>query len=285
MTVPPHPIVVGIDASADSERGVAWAAHEARTQGLPLRLLHALPPLHTDVPLTASDERVLWESAKRLVDKARASLDPASGVSATSDVVDGLPARALIEASREAELVVLGARGHHALSGLLLGSVSQQVCAHAHCPVVVVREPADPRQHRIVVGVDGSAGSDLALGYAMRLAAREKAPVTAVYGWRDHDSMTTGPGSPTWMYTAERIASGERLLERALAPWLDKYPDVEVTREAIPVAPARVLADASEHAAMVVVGTRGRGGFAGLLLGSVSRSVLHHARCPVVVVR
>jgi nucleotide-binding universal stress UspA family protein len=106
-----------------------------------------------------------------------------------------------------------------------------------------------------------------------------------VYGWRDHDSLTTGSGSPAWMHTAERIASGERLLERALAPWVEKYPDVEVTREAIPVAPARALADASEHAAMVVVGTRGRGGFAGLLLGSVRRSVLHHARCPVLVVR
>lgn len=285
MTAPAHPIIVGVDASADSDRGVAWATHEAKVQGVPLRLVHARPPVHTDVPLTESDERALWESAKRLVDKARASVDPAIGVSVTSDVVDGLPARVLIEASRDAELVVLGARGHHALSGLLLGSVSQQVCAHAHCPVVVVREPADPREHRIVVGVDGSAGSELALGYAVRLAAREKAPLTAVYGWRDHDSLTTGPGSPTWMYTAERISAGERLLERALEPWARKYPDVEVTREAIPVAPARVLADASEHAAILVVGTRGRGGFAGLLLGSVSRSVLHHARCPVAVVR
>ncbi|MBO0852078.1 MAG: universal stress protein [Pseudonocardia sp.] len=285
MTAPPHPIIVGIDASADSDRGLAWATHEAEALGVPLHLVHALPPLHTDVPLTPSDERALWESAKRLVDKTRATIDSATGVSVTSEVVDGLPARVLIEASHEAELVVLGARGHHALSGLLLGSVSQQVCAHAHCPVTVVREPADPHQHRIVVGVDGSAGSDLALGYAMRLGAREKAPVTAVYGWRDHDSLTTGPGSPFWMYTAERIASGERLLERALAPWVEKHPDVEVSREAIPVAPARALADASEHAAMVVVGTRGRGGFAGLLLGSVSRSVLHHARCPVVVVR
>ncbi|WP_028923900.1 universal stress protein [Pseudonocardia acaciae] len=285
MSVPPEAVVAGVDASSDSARGLARAAEEARARGVPLHVVHALPPIYTEMPLAPADERALWDSAKEVVDAALAALDPRPAVPVTSEVVNDLPAKVLIGASRQASLVVLGARGHTALSGLLLGSVSQQVCSHAHCPVVVARETADPNARRIVVGVDGSAGADLALGYAMQVAARDQVPVTAVFGWRDHDGRTTGTGAPAWTHTAERIAAAERLLERATEAWASKYPDVAVTREAIPVAASRILADASEHAAMVVVGTRGRGGFAGLLLGSVSHSVLHHARCPVAVVR
>ena len=191
----------------------------------------------------------------------------------------------MIAASSRAGIVVIGARGHGAVSGLLLGSVSQHVGQHASCPVVVTRERANPHQHRIVVGVDGSPGSDKAIDFAIEIAARKEVPLVAVHGWRDRSGATTGTGSPAWSKTIERIQTGERLLGDALAGWAAKYPQVEIVREAIPVHPARLLADASEHAALVVVGSRGRGGFVGLLLGSVSQSVLHHAHCPVAVVR
>ncbi|WP_028927852.1 universal stress protein [Pseudonocardia acaciae] len=285
MNVPSGAIVAGIDASADSDRGLAWAAAEAEARGAPLHLLHALPPLRTEVPPTADEERIMRDHAQGVVTAARNQARRITSAPVTAEVVDEPAAPALIAASRHAELVVLGARGHSAMSGLLLGSVSQQVCAHAHGPVVVVREAADPNSRRVVVGVDGSPGSDRAIGYAMQAAARDGAPVTAIYGWHDHSPLTTGTASPGWDRTAERIAAGDRMLENALAAWTTKYPEVTVVREAIPVPPARTLAGASEHAAMVVVGARGHGGFAELRLGSVSRALLHHARCPVAVIR
>jgi len=181
---------------------------------------------------------------------------------------------------------VVGARGHGAVTGLLLGSVSQHVSRHAPCPVVVVREQADPKARRIVVGVDGSPSGDNAIGFAFDAASRNEAPLVAIHAWHDVTaSRVVGPSYAALANVAERIAAGERLLAEALAGWAEKYPDVTVTREAIPVHPARVLADATEHAALVVVGSRGRGEFTGLLLGSVSQAVLHHARCPVAVAR
>lgn len=285
MKTPIGAVVAGIDDSADSDRGLAWAAAEAGARGVPLHLLHALPPLHADVPLTTDESRLLHAAAGRLVDRARESAQRAVSVPVTAEVVDDSPGSVLVSASRRAALLVLGARGHNAASSLLLGSVSEQMCAHAHCPVVVVREPADPRARRIVVGADSSSGSDQAVGYAMQVAARDRLPVTVLHGWRDHSPHTMGMGSPAWEQTMERMTAAQRALEQALAPWASKYPEVDLTVEAIPVPPARLLADASEHAAMIVVGARGRSGFPGLHLGSVTRAVLHHARCPVTVAR
>jgi nucleotide-binding universal stress UspA family protein len=162
--------------------------------------------------------------------------------------------------------------------------VSDQVAQHAPCPVVVVREPANPAQDRVVVGVDGSADAQRAIGFAFDIAARNNAPLTALYGWPERRPGTVSARSPRLGAIGERIDAGERLLAESLAGWAEKYPDVSVIGEAVPVRPARLLVDASEQAALVVVGSRGRGGFAALLLGSVSRAVLHHARCAVAVV-
>jgi len=203
-------------------------------------------------------------------------------VAVSTEVVDAPAVSALLDIARTAALVVLGARGHGPVHGLLLGSVTRHVTQYASCPVVVVRGQADPRQNRLLVGVDGSPNSQDALGFAMEHAARLEAPVTAVYGWHERDFGASS--MVTWTRSAERIAAGERLLDEILAPWKAKFPTVDLAGEAIPVHPARLLADGSEHAGLVVVGSRGRGEFAGLLLGSVSQEVLQHARCPVAVV-
>ena len=276
-------VVVGIDGSPDGERGLDWAIAEAAGRGLPLHVVHTLPPLVGDVPLTADEYREGSAEGDRLLAEAgrRAA---ASGVAPVStEFAERSPMPVLVDASRGAAALVVGARGHGPLFGLLLGSVSGHVAAHAHCPVVVVREAADRGARRIVVGVDGSAGGDEALAFAVERAARTGTPLVAVHAWRDRDS-AHGIGGPDWSRTVERIDAGNRLLDEALARWRDKYPEVEMTREAVPVHPARALADASGGAALLVVGARGHGGFAELLLGSVVRSVLHHARCPVVVV-
>jgi nucleotide-binding universal stress UspA family protein len=223
--------------------------------------------------------------AEHLLAEAHARVE-SSGAPLTFEIVDAPSAPALLAAGEHALMVVVGSRGHGAVSGLLLGSVSQHVSRHASCPVVVVRERADARARRVVVGIDGSPGGNKAVGFAFDAASRNHAPLVAIHAWHDRAaSAVVGPAYAAMANVGERIAAGERLIAEALAGWAEKYPDVTVTREAIPTHPARVLADASEHAALVVVGSRGRGEFTGLLLGSVSQAALHHARCPVAVVR
>jgi nucleotide-binding universal stress UspA family protein/uncharacterized protein YlzI (FlbEa/FlbD family) len=141
-------------------------------------------------------------------------------------------------------------------------------------------------QSTSVVGVDGSPSNQPAVGFAFDTASRNDAPLAAVHGWHDvTERADIGPTTSAMAKVAERIEAGEQLISTALAEWVEKYPEVTVTREAIPVNSTRALADASQRAAPLVVGSRGRSEFAGLLLGSVSQSVLHHARCPVAVVR
>jgi nucleotide-binding universal stress UspA family protein len=273
-------MVVGVDGSADSDRAVDWAAAAAAIHDAPLHLLYALrrdfaPPWRNE------DERSF---AERVLAEAGARVEPV--IQLTSEIVDAPVVPSLITAGQHALMVVVGSRGHAAVTGLLLGSVSQHVSRHAPCPVVVVREQADPKARRVVVGVDGSPSNQVAVGFAFDTAARYHAPLAAVHGWHDVTERTdVGPTSSAMARVAERIEAGERLISEAVAEWVEKYPEVPVTREAIPVHPTRVLADASERAALLVVGSRGRGEFAGLLLGSVSQSVLHHARCPVAVIR
>jgi nucleotide-binding universal stress UspA family protein len=209
-----------------------------------------------------------------------------SGAPSTSvDVVSTPPTAALIDASARGSLLVIGARGHTVLSGVLLGSVSQHLARHAACPVVVVRQPHDP-QPRVVVGVDGSQGSQDALDFAAAQAVRTGSSLSVVNAWR---SFARGRGAvmgpPLERRYGAELEASERLLAESVAGLADTWPDLEVETEAIPVPPSRCLADASQAASLVVVGSRGRGAFTGMLLGSVSQSVLHTAQCPVAVVR
>jgi nucleotide-binding universal stress UspA family protein len=269
-------IVVGYDGSGDSELALDWADQLAAEQGRPLRvLISEVDP--TQVLEATSD----WHAARigQLESDARDRLAGARSRDSAIEVVGVPPSQALIDASAKAVTVVIGARGHSLLSGVVLGSVSQHVTRHSSCPVVVVRAPYHPDANRVVVGVDGSTGSRKALEFAFDHASRSGSPVTAVHAWRNAARGDTGEG------LVEEIRAAERVLAEALAGFADQYPDVKVTTEAIPVVPQRVLADASQSASLVVVGSRGLGAFAGLLLGSVSQSVLHHAQCPVAVVR
>lgn len=285
MDAPQGSIVVGMDRSPDSRRGLDWATAAALGRSAPLHLLHAIPPPFTDLPPTAAEYRALREDADRLLREARDRVAPSGVGPITTEVVERHPVVALVEASRHAGVVVIGSRGHGMAYGTLLGSVSQQVSRHAHCPVVVVRAPADPNERRIVVGVDGSPHSDHAIGFAVEIAARNRIPLLAVHGFKDRATTPSGLGAPDWSGTLRRIEAGQDLLRAAVAPWEAKYPEAEITLEAAPLPPVRLLVDASARAALVVVGSRGHSELADLLLGSVSQSLLHHAGCPVAVVR
>jgi nucleotide-binding universal stress UspA family protein len=273
-------IVVGVDGSADSDRAVDWAAATAVRYHAPLHLVCAIRADY-ELPLRNWDERSFAEG---VISEARARVKRA--ITVTSELIEAPAVPALITAGKNALMTVVGSRGHGALSGLLLGSVSQHMSRHASCPVVVVREPANPKARRLVVGVDGSPSCEKAIGFALDLASRNKAPLVALHGWHDRtEAEGVGMAYPAMAHVGERIDAGKRLISEALAGLAEKYPDVAVTSEAIPVHPTRALADASQQAALLVVGSRGRGEFAGLMLGSVSQSVLHQAHCPVAVVR
>ena len=282
MNTPSRSILVGYDGSADSDRALSWAEEMARQTRRPLHVLISSVDL-THVFEFGHD----WHVAKmaRIESDARDRLKESKAPEVSVAVAETSPTTALIDASGQASLVVVGARGHSALSGVVLGSVSQHVSQHAACPVVVVR-PAAHALNRVVVGVDGSPGSSAALEFASEHASRTGAALTVICAW---PSLSHGRGAlmgaPFENHFTEEMNSVERALSEAVAGLSERYPDVKIDTEAIPVAPSRCLADASAAASLLVVGSRGRGAFAGMLLGSVSQSVLHHAQCSVAVVR
>ena len=285
MATPIGAIVVGFNGSADAYESLEWAVRAAVNRRATVHLVYALPQPISDLPYSDWEARERVTEGQRILADALSWLAP-SGYQVTTELVDAPAHRALLAAATNAQLIVVGARGHGPVSGLLLGSVSQQVARQALCPVVVVRRKADSKATRIVVGVDSSPSCAGAIGFAFDEASRRNAPLVAVHAWTDltqHRGL--GISNSTMTKVAERTASAERLISDALAGWSEKFPDVNVTWEAVPIHPATVLADASEHAALVVVGSRGRGPLACLLLGSVSQAVLHNAKCPVAIVR
>jgi nucleotide-binding universal stress UspA family protein len=174
---------------------------------------------------------------------------------------------------------VVGERGLGGVARLVVGSVSVGVSGHALCPVVVVRG-APAREGPVVVGVDGTGAAEAAVGFAYEEAALRRAPLLAVHAWRD------GPAEPAPV--PDRAAVEERgraVLAERLAGWGAKYPDVEVVRLVAREAAADLLVEQSAGAALVVVGSRGRGALTGLVLGSVGHALLHRSGCPVAVLR
>jgi nucleotide-binding universal stress UspA family protein len=269
-------VVVAFDGSADAGRALAWGIDLARTRHARLHVVIASGDLGE-----LSDWAEEWSVglAEEWRHEAESHLRFCGLRDWSLEIRDGLPAEVLVEASKHAGVMVMGSHGHTALGGAVMGSVSQHVTRYAHCPVVAVRAVYADASTRVVVGVDGSDSSIGAVEFAFEYADWIGGSVTALHGWRK----PRAEGSATDL--AHEIAGAERLLAEAVAGMCEKYPDIPVTLEAIPVTPARALADASGAAKLVVVGSRGRGAFATLLLGSVSSAVLHKATCPVAVVR
>jgi nucleotide-binding universal stress UspA family protein len=184
-------------------------------------------------------------------------------------------------------LLVIGARGKDGFQRLRLGSVSSQVARYAKCSVVVVPERGDradgDRDRRIVVGVDGSTGSNTALAFAFAEAACIHAELCAIHVF-DASSMQTMTNLPQAELQRLHVRAADTLCE-LLAPHADGYPDVHAYSEMLSGAPASALVSAAADTEMLVLGARGHGDIATLMLGSTSQTVLHNATCPVAVVR
>jgi nucleotide-binding universal stress UspA family protein len=282
MTTPDDAILLGYDGSPDSQRALAWAMSVAERQSRPLHVLVAEGDL---TGMTLHHRQALEDQAGRTERDVRERLSAHRATPVSTQLATGRPAEALIEAAAPAAMLVVGARGHSAFAGALAGSVSQHVAHHAPCTVVVVREPYDPQASDVVVGVDGSPGSELALDFGFQQAAQARAALRAVHAQQPSASTAGLLGGYVPLTLTEELAAGEQLLAEAVAGWPEKYPEVEFDSEVVPLHPYRALTDASERAALLVVGTRGRGAFARLLLGSVGQAMLHHARSPVALVR
>ncbi|WP_020556852.1 universal stress protein [Embleya scabrispora] len=282
------PIVVGVEPTDAGRLAVVWAADEAARRRLPLRLVHTLDwPTGAGRKLGTNANRQTWSerfrnAGTRTLDEARALVAARHPALVTDTaLLDGAPISVLPGQARGAAMIVVGSRRLSAATELLAtGSIATAVTAHAGCPVVVVREPehtsADPRT--IVVGVDGSRRSEPAVAYAFDEASRRGATIVAVHVRQPSTGLMAG------LHTGEERREGRIRLAETLAGWSEKYPDVPVQREVVVGHPVKVLAGAGEHALEVVVGTRGHGGFMGMLLGSVSQGLIHHARCPLVIV-
>lgn len=290
MTAGP-PVIAGVDGSPHALEAARWAGADARSQDRALHVLHASvwPMVSHPVPpaIPAGHRQAMLEKAQRWVhEAATAARAAAPGVEVIERLVVGEPAAVLIGESRHAREVVLASRGLDGPVAGLLGSTTLQVAQHAGCPVVVVRPgaPGDP-DGPVLVGVDGSAGSDGALEFAFEHAARRAGPLVALHIWSD---VRIGAQDGTVWRTlnwATVAAEEERLLAERVAGWQDKYPDVEVRLVLTQDRPVRRLADAAEGARLLVVGSRGRGGVPGMLLGSTSQTLLYVCPCPLAIVR
>ncbi|MFC9530732.1 universal stress protein [Streptomyces sp. NPDC056975] len=286
-------VVAGVDGSPSGLAAVEVAAREARWRRAELRVVYALWPVITPgpVPMAAAPfsplEGVLPDEVESALTAAlHRAASVAPQVEITHDVVAGEALTVLEAQSRDADLVVVGSRGRGGFVGMLLGSTAVYLTAHGHCPVMVVRGEPDAAGP-IVLGVDGARAGEDAVDFAFAEAALRGAEIVALHAWTpDNVPLPLAPPQLADVPQAGAVAeSEERLLAQALAGRQEKYPQVSVKHELVLGVTHEALIEASRTAQLVVVGARGRGGFTGLLLGSVSQALLQQAHCPVTVVR
>jgi len=278
-------VLVGVDGSPSALDAVRLGVMEARWRDRPLRIVHAFIWPWMNVPVgplqDGPTDGGLRHDAEQVLAEAIAVANVADPtVRVSTELVTGAPVPVLLRAAEDADLVVIGNRGLGGFSGLLIGSVAVQVAAYGSVPVLVAKN-----HHRslgpVVVGIDGAGDSAAALDIALQEASYRQAELVAVHTWTGPAPTRSGDVlSPVDLLRDEE----ERVLAEALAGHAEHFPDVKIGRQAIPGRAAKTLVHLSTEAQLIVVGARGRGGFTGLLLGSVSQQVLHHASCPVLIV-
>ncbi|MEO3756916.1 universal stress protein [Mycobacterium sp. B14F4] len=289
MTATPTGILVGVDGSPESEAALRWATAEALMREQPITLLYAIAPVVVSWPvayLEASYANSQEEAARGVLENAQKTVEASGGGSRPAiktDVVHDAAPTALVAGSRDAYMTVVGSRGLGAVGRAFLGSVSSGLVHHGHGPVAIVHgygEQAPDRTSPVLLGIDGSAASEEATALAFDEASRRGVELVALHAWSD-----VGVFPVLGMDWHQYEDEGHEVLGERLAGWQERYPDVHVQRRIVCDQPARWLVDASQQAQLVVVGSRGRGGFEGMVLGSVAAKVSRAAHAPVIVVR
>lgn len=271
-------VIVAVDESAGS--AVAWAAHTAALHHAPLHLLRVLEitpdaGLGLGTALTTEDYARLEDHGNWLLETAaQAAAEAAPGLTVTTELTTGAVVPTLLERTREARMLVGGARGGGTLRRALLGSVSSVLARRAHCPFVVVRDgvplPADLPTRPILVGVDGTKISEPAIHAALEEASVRGVAVIALHAEGASDD-------------PEMDALDDYVLGESLAGWQERYPNVRIDRETTHDSPERALLDLSSGTQLLVVGTRGRGGFTSKVFGSTSQSLLLSVQTPIMI--
>jgi nucleotide-binding universal stress UspA family protein len=280
-------LVVGVDGSAASKAAVDWAARDASMRNMSLTLVHVAGGLGGIWPQTPApvgfgewqqrQGRGAIDEAVTIVEDATRGTGP---IPVKTEMYYSAVIPTLVDMSKGADVIVVGCRGQGAF-GTRVGSVSSGLIHHAHCPVAVIHDEQPATSHLpVLVGIDGSPVSEMATAIAFDEASRRHVDLIALHAWSDSRTLDF----PGMDWATMKASEGEVLGER-LAGWQERYPDVRVDRKVVCDRPARQLIEHSEAVQLVVVGSHGRGGFAGMLLGSVSAAVVQTARTPVIVAR
>lgn len=292
-------VMVGVDGSPSSDAALRWAAREAVMRNVPLVLVHVAtlvaPPPTLAWPVAPMPDELITAQKKQArkilaeaIEMVSADAEDGRRPDIKSELHFGGPVPTLVDLSKEAGLVVVGCRGTSRLRSALLGSVSSGLIHHAHCPVAIVHDRCEGAQGErsaaehlpVLVAIDGSRASEVPTAVAFDEASWRGVDLVALHVWTDQEM----PGDLGMEWAGLQSAAEKELAER-LAGWQERYPDVGVHRVVEFEQPAKQILDHSRRAQLVVLGSHGRGGFAGLLLGSVGRAVTQAAGIPVIVAR
>ncbi|MEV0146062.1 MULTISPECIES: universal stress protein [unclassified Nonomuraea] len=275
-------IIAGVDGSRAGLEATGWAAAEAALREVPLKIVHVVPSWACEPRPGRYAEVARWmhEGGRTVLAAAgeRARREQPK-VAVETELLPGDPRAALVRAAAGAELLVIGGHGLGGVRGMLLGSVAYGVAGHAPCDVVVVRDlPVAPRGE-VVVGVDGSSATARVLDVAFAEARLRGASLRAVHAWVWPRAGGFDP--------ADQESERDELaaLKEGFAARRERFPEVSVVEEVVHGHPVAVLRQAAAGADLLVVGSHGYGTFTGMMLGSVSQGMLHHAPCPLAVVR
>ena len=288
-------VVVAVDGSPASNNAVRWAANTANKRGIDLQLAasYTMPQfLYAEgmVPPQELFDDLQAETMEKIEAARALAHEVAPEIRIGHTVAEGSPIDMLLEMSPNVTMIVMGSRGLGGLSGMVMGSVSAAVVSHAKCPVVVVREDNPVNETTkygpIVVGVDGSDISQKATEYAFAEADARGAELVAVHTWMDMQVQSSLSGLTAAQQQWEEIEAEQvAMLSDRLQPMVAQYPNVQVKKVIARDRPVRALSEQADGAQLLVVGSHGRGGFKGMLIGSTSRALLQSAPCPMMVVR
>ncbi|HPZ96050.1 MAG TPA: universal stress protein, partial [Mycobacterium sp.] len=273
---------------------VEWAARDAAMRNVPLSVIHVVAPIVVGTPDAVPPDysQLQEEAAQSIIEQAHrvaVAAAPSHEGEISTEILHAQPVPAMVELSRRALMVAVGCRGQGAVEQALMGSVSAGIAHHAHCPVAIIHQhPPDGTpapDAPVVVGIDGSPASEEATGIAFDEASRRGVDLVALHAWSD-----MGPiefASANWAPIEWRNIKDaeEEVLAERLSGWRERYPDVPVHKIVVCDRPGLRLLEQAERAHLVVLGSHGRGGFAGMLLGSVCSAVVHNAGVPVIIAR